>query len=216
MRLLKLYQHSNGMIDIPRLFKLLCVVCLLLTSVSCSRPVIGRFDSDTVLLAFGDSLTYGTGAGQTESYPAVLSGILGCTVINGGKPGEVSADGLARLPAELEKYKPDLVIICHGGNDFLGKIGESEVAGNIDRMAALCRQLDIEVVIVATPKPGILLRAPGFYRDVARKHGVPVENKLIAQVLSKSHLKSDYIHPNARGYKLIAEGMGVFLREHQQ
>lgn len=204
------------MINVSKLCGLNFIVCLMLTAAGCSRPVISRLDADTVVLAFGDSLTFGTGAGQGEAYPAVLSDILGCTVINGGKPGEVTADGLARLPSELEKHSPDLVIICHGGNDFLGKISEEEVAGNIDKMVAMCRRQDIDVVIAATPKPGIILKAPGFYRSVARKHSVPVESKLIAQVLSKSHLKSDYIHPNARGYRMIAEGMAEFLLKHQQ
>ena len=61
-------------------------------AVSALRPLT----NSSVVLAFGDSLTFGTGANEATSDPAVLANLIGRQVVRSGVPGEVSADGLAR------------------------------------------------------------------------------------------------------------------------
>ena len=60
---------------------------------------------DTKILAFGDSLTFGYGVARDKSYPSLLVDLLHVTVINEGFSGELSAQGLARLPSVLERHK---------------------------------------------------------------------------------------------------------------
>jgi len=90
---------------------------------SCSDEAkLPALAADATILAFGDSLTYGTGTSRDNAYPTVLEKLLKRRVINAGIPGEISSKGLNRLPALIEKYRPDLIIICHGGNDILRKL----------------------------------------------------------------------------------------------
>jgi lysophospholipase L1-like esterase len=62
-------------------------------------------DSRSTILAFGDSLTYGTGVAASQSYPTVLDGLVVAKVIRSGVPGEISANGLKRLEGELDRHQ---------------------------------------------------------------------------------------------------------------
>lgn len=169
---------------------------------------------DAVILAFGDSLTYGTGANhQTESYPAVLARLSGRTVINAGVPGEVSREGLARIQHLLEQHQPELVLLCHGGNDLIRKLDENQLRQNLSEMITLIRAHNAEVVMLSVPKPGVFLKPAAVYQEVADLFQVPLENEIIPDVESQTELKSDPIHPNAKGYRQVAEGVYQLLVE---
>jgi lysophospholipase L1-like esterase len=192
-------------------FLLLFVTALL---ASCTKsPQLSPLPRDAVILAFGDSLTYGTGAGENESYPAVLEKTLGKRVINAGVPGEVSATGLQRLPGLLEQHKPALLILCHGGNDLLQKLDQKALADNLRAMVRLAADKGVPVVMLAVPSPGLSLSPPPLYEEVAAELAVPLDLKSLSKILGRNALKSDYIHPNAAGYKLLAENIFKLLRK---
>jgi len=178
-----------------------------------SVPKLGRLDDKAVVLAFGDSLTFGTGANPTEAYPAVLGPLIARKVVGSGMPGEVSEEGLARLPEVLDEVQPGLLILCHGGNDFLRKSDEGKAAANVRAMVKLARDRGIAVVILATPKPGFGVELPKFYGDIGREFGIPVEAEILGAVLTDRGLKSDLVHPNAQGYRKIAEAVAKMLKK---
>lgn len=190
---------------------LILLLCLL---TACSdSPKLSPLPPDGTVLAFGDSLTYGTGATDGESYPAVLQTLSGRAVINAGVPGEISAEGLARLPQALDEHLPRLLILCHGGNDFLRALGEKQAADNIRAMINLARSRGVEVVLMGVPKFGILLSPPEFYANLAEELKVPYEGDAIRSVLVDNSMKSDEVHPNAQGYRVIAETLMNLLRK---
>jgi len=180
-----------------------------------SAPKIRLLNSDSVVVAFGDSLTAGTGAGKDKSYPAVLSDIIGCTVVNAGIPGEVTQDGLQRLPAVLHRYNPDLVILCHGGNDILRRYNESTTISNLNRMIDLTRKNGADVILVGVPKPGLRIKTADLYNRIADQHKIPYDSESIAKILTKPSQKSDTIHPNAKGYKILAAALADLIMKSQ-
>jgi acyl-CoA thioesterase I len=189
------------------------VAALLLGACGGSTPKIAKLDRGAVVLAFGDSLTFGTGAAKDESYPAILERDTGLQVVNAGVPGEVSAEGLARLPEAIDEAQPRLVILCHGGNDFLQKLDDATAAGNIRAMIQLAKSRGIPVMLLATPKPGIPPSVPKFYADIAAEARIPLEGDVMRAVLLDASLKSDMVHPNGKGYGAIAAAVGKLLRK---
>ena len=168
---------------------------------------------DAVVLAFGDSLTYGTGADERDSYPAQLALLVGRKVARAGVPGEISSDGLARLPEALDEHQPGLLVLCHGGNDFLRRLSKQQVAANLRAMIRLAKSRSVDVVLIGTPEPGFAVSAPEFYAEIAKEFGIPYEDSVIGKILRDASLKSDPIHPNARGYRLIAERVAELLKK---
>ena len=192
----------------------LVLLALALTFTACGeRPKLERLPASAVVLAFGDSLTFGTGAAEAESYPAQLESLIGRRVVRAGVPGEVTAQALERLPAALEEHAPRLLILCIGGNDFLRRLGNAQAERNVRAMVQLAKSRGINVLLIGTPEPGLLPSPPAFYAAVAKDLGVPYEEGVITEVLKDASLKSDPIHPNARGYRVIAERLAARLKK---
>lgn len=188
------------------------VLAVALASCGKSVPRLARLAPDAVVLTFGDSLTFGTGAAATQSYPAELERIIGRKIVSAGVPGEVSAQGLARLSVVLDQVHPQLLILCHGGNDLLRKLDTAALAANLRAMVRLARDRGVPVVLIAVPKPGLFPSAHPVYTEVAAELGLPIEPDALADILTDNELKSDPIHPNARGYARLAERVAELLK----
>jgi acyl-CoA thioesterase-1 len=190
----------------------IALAALTLAACGGSAQKLEKLGPDAVVLAFGDSLTFGTGASPSESYPAQLEASIGRKVVNAGMPGEVSEEGLERLPGVLDQVKPAMLLLCHGGNDFLRKMDEARAAENVRAMVRLARERKIQVVLIATPKPTLPPSVPAFYRDIAAETRVGLVEAVMKEVLSDRDLKSDFVHPNAKGYKEIAKAVQKALK----
>jgi lysophospholipase L1-like esterase len=195
--------------------RLLCALfCAgLLAACGGSTPKIAKLAAGDTVLAFGDSLTYGTGARPEQSYPAVLAQLIGRNVVRAGVPGEQTAGGLARLPGLLDEHRPRLVIVCLGGNDMLRKQPPAAIESNLREILKTIRSRGIDAVLVGVPEPGLVTSAPEFYARLAGEFGVPYEGKVVTRVLYSPELKSDPIHPNAAGYRRMAEAVAEVLRK---
>ena len=198
---------------IGRVFAL-CLTGLLLAACDAGVPGIAKLPADGVVLAFGDSLTYGYGARPEESYPAVLQALIERRVIRSGAPGEVTSGGLARLPGVLRKHRPNLLIMIHGGNDILRGVAPKNIEANLRAMVRMAKDEGIDVVLIGVPRAGIFLgQSAGLYEKIAEEFAIPYDGKILPGILVKSSLKSDGIHPNAQGYRKLAKGIEALLKK---
>lgn len=196
----------------PRIGALIAVFALLLSGCG-QHPKLALLAPDAVVLAFGDSLTHGTGATEEESYPSQLARVTGRRVVREGVPGEVSAAGLARLSAVLDEHRPRLLLLCHGGNDFLRRLPREQAAENLRAMIRLAKARGVEVLLIGTPEPGFTVVPPAFYGEIAKEFRIPYEGDVLGKILRDGSLKADQIHPNAKGYLLMAERVAELLRK---
>lgn len=170
--------------------------------------------ADAVIVAFGDSLTFGTGVPPHQSYPTVLGQLTGRRVINAGVPGEVSSTAVQRLRRVVERDRPDLVVLCHGGNDILRRHDRSTLERNLRTMVGYLRDEGVAVVLLGVPEPGIFLTTVDLYHAIADDYGVPIDADIVPSLLRDDAFKSDQIHFNAPGYRRLAEAVAAVLRRH--
>jgi lysophospholipase L1-like esterase len=191
----------------------LAIAAALLAACGPAIPKLPGIGPEAVVLAFGDSITFGTGAAPEQAYPEALGRLISRKVVAAGVPGELSEEGLRRLPAVLEDVKPQLLILCHGGNDFLRRQDEGRAAANVRAMIHLARSQGIAVMLIATPKPGWGVSKVKFYEELGKEFAIPVEAEVLADVLTTNKYKSDLVHPNAEGYAVIAAAVAKVLKK---
>lgn len=183
----------------------LLVVLVSVGACTDSAPHLTPLGSGDTIIAFGDSLTSGTGAAPQESYPAVLQELTGLQVINAGLPGEVTVDALVRLPGLLEQYRPALVILCHGGNDMLRGVSAEAVYRNLEAMVDRVRAYGAELIMVGVPRPRLLFLEPAeIYDRLADERHLVYLRDVLPQLESEAGMKSDPIHLNGAGYRRLA------------
>ncbi len=191
----------------------LLVACLALPACTPKPSPLQALGNNDVVLAFGDSLTAGVGAGPGETYPEVLQTLIGRTVINDGVSGEVTAQGLDRLPDSLDRHQPRLLLLCLGGNDMLRNMDRAAAESNLREMVRLAQGRGVPVVLIAVPEPRLIAGVAAFYRRIAADFQIPLEDEVLLDVLKNGSTKSDPIHPNAAGYRRIAQSIAALLRE---
>ena len=187
---------------------------LLVALVACTDPV--QYDplpTGAVVLAFGDSVTYGTGASRGEDYPSRLATLTGWQVVNAGIPGDTARAATARIADELAEARPAVAIIELGGNDFLRRRGADEIKEDLRSIITAVRAAGAIPVLVSVPELSVLGAVIGrlgdspIYAALADEEDVLLIDEVFADVLSDDALRADRIHPNAAGYRLLAEHM---------
>ena len=190
-----------------------CLFFLAISLLACRAEKLAAVPAGSPVLVLGDSLSYGTGASAQEDYPTLLAASTGWKMINEGVPGHTSADGLARLPGLLEENAPKVLMIELGGNDFLRSVPTRETIANLKAMIETAKAQNIAVWLVAIPEFSPVKAAFGgltdhpLYEKLAEETGVILIQNVFSDVLSKNSLKADQIHPNAQGYRAVAEKM---------
>ena len=186
---------------------LFAVVCAFLL-VGCDKggPLSPLSGSDTIV-AFGDSLTEGYGVSEANSYPQVLAKITGMRVVNEGVSGELSSEGLQRLPSVLAEHKPALMILMHAGNDILQNRSLSKAKQNLAAMIEMAQRAKTQVILIGVPQKNLFSDSAAIYGELAEQYDLVFEDDLIADLIRTPSKKSDSVHFNASGYADIAHSV---------
>ena len=197
----------------------LLLTCAWLALAGCGpSPPLAPLTAGSSVLAFGDSITFGTGAAPGDDYPARLAAISGWQVHNAGIPGETADEARGRIGAAIAEARPALVIVESGGNDFLRRRPEAAVKEDLRAIVAAIRASGAQVVLLAVPKFSLLGAATGrlpdspIYAELAKEEKLPLIAGVLAETLSDPRLKADPVHPNADGYRKLADGVAEQLR----
>jgi lysophospholipase L1-like esterase len=96
---------------------------------------------------------------------------------------------------------------------MLRKVDEGQTQSNLRAIIKAIQAQGIAVVLVGVPKPALVTSPPPFYEAIAKEFGIPYEGKIVTDVLYKPDQKSDSIHPNAKGYRRMAEAIAALLKK---
>jgi acyl-CoA thioesterase-1 len=188
------------------IFLVACSLQLAALLAGCAKKEIKNIGSKgTNIICFGDSITFGYGVSSGEDYPSMLAKIVPLTVINAGIDGDTTTEALKRLDSDVISRKPRLVIIEFGGNDFLRGIHNEVTIGNITEMAEKIQESGAMVAIVDISAGFLLNQYSTPLYNFCKAKGVVFIPKVLKGIITNPSLKSDFIHPNAKGYKIIAE-----------
>lgn len=187
------------------------------------REVLADGNQPVRIVCFGDSVTglYYHSGGR-RAYPELIGERYpGATVINAGKSGHTTTNGLARIQQDVLVHKPHLVTVMFGLNDVAK--GTIELyRRNLIEIVTKCRAAGAEVILctpnaVSETEPRPVAKVAAFAevaRNVAAELKVPLADVHAATETLRTSAPeswrlsmSDEIHPNLRGHRHLAESI---------
>lgn len=171
--------------------------------------------ADPTILFLGDSLTAGFEVEYDNSFPALLGKRLSVKytnikIINGGISGSTTSSALSRLKWHI-KSKPDILVLALGINDGLRGIPPALIKANLDKVIKTAIDHKIKVLLIgmlAPPNYGehYTHQFQMLYQDLANSYKLPFYPFLLDGVVGNASLNlPDGVHPNAKGYAIIAD-----------
>jgi acyl-CoA thioesterase-1 len=158
----------------------------------------------TNIIAFGDSLVAGYGGTPGHDFPSLIGAELGAPVINAGKNGDTTASALMRIDTDVLARDPKIVIVLLGGNDFLHRTLLADTIKNLTDIIDRIQAKGAGVVLVGF-NPDAFTDYDRAYRTLAASEAVSYVPNVLQDILGQPGLMSDYIHPNDKGYAMMAE-----------
>lgn len=171
---------------------------------SASPELVNYPPKNEVIVAFGDSLVEGIGSTPGNDFVSLLSEQLGAKVINEGVAGDTTAQGLVRIDA-VQKHDPGIVLLLLGGNDALRRI---ELETTERNLATIIQELQYDgALVVLLGVRGGLIGDPydDMYEALSERYGTVYIPNVLSGILLKPELTADQIHPNDKGYRIVAD-----------
>jgi len=180
-------------------------------------------DSEQTLVVFGDSLSAAYGIAEADGWVTLLSQRLleqgfSYQLINSSVSGETTDGGLSRLPAVLDSFNPDLVILELGGNDGLRGLPLINIKQNLQSMVELAQTNGVTVMLAGIqipPNYGPRYTIPFFemYQVIAKENDLALLPFLIEGIPQQPELmQGDGIHPIAEAQEMILDNVWSVLK----
>ncbi|MCL5271576.1 MAG: GDSL-type esterase/lipase family protein [bacterium] len=168
--------------------------------------------SDRPIVALGDSLTAGFGAAPDADYPSRLAALLGRPIINCGVNGDTIADVARRLDRDVLALRPAVVIVLLGGNDLLQQRNLDQSFNQLRAIVERIQAREAMVVLVGLDGLSPLGGIGGRYKQLARDTGCLFVPDVLDGIFGHATLMADAVHPNARGYDLVARRIAKAMK----
>jgi len=174
------------------------------------------------VMVFGDSLSAAYGLAPSEGWVALLGERLakeapGWRVVNASVSGETTSGGLRRLPEDLKRHRPRVVLIALGANDALRGQPVAAMRSNLDQMIRIARRARAEPVLAGLlipPNYGIdyAREFRELYPAIARSGKVALVPFLLDGVAERRELfQPDQLHPTAAAQPQILANVWAVL-----
>jgi acyl-CoA thioesterase-1 len=168
-----------------------------------------------ILACFGDSITEGYMVPRSAAWPHLVGRMLGVRTLNFGVSGDTTFDGLRRLHSVLG-HDMDALFLEFGLNDFFMGIPMESARSNLESISRAFLERGIKVILA-----GFSFRGQGaerwheMYAELAKELQVLLYPNIFRAIDGCSDcLLPDGLHPNEKGYRLMAEDIGAFLAEN--
>ena len=196
---------------------------LLLVLLMVVLPAGASLAAPRTILVLGDSLSAAFGFELRHGWVAQLEQRLArdrldYTVVNASVSGDTTANGLARLPALLQRHRPGIVIVELGGNDGLRGLPPEQIKHNIVAIVKEAKVAGAKVVLVGVPLPPnygrqYIERFRRLYGEIAAEQNVALVPSIVDGVAGDRVLmQPDGIHPTAQAQPRMLENVWAKLR----
>ena len=175
------------------------------------------------ILVLGDSLSAAHNIAANQGWVHLLEVRLGkmeppWRVVNASISGETTLSGRHHLPALLETYKPDVLVLELGGNDGLRGLPLAALRDNLAAMIELAQKHKAKVLLVGIELPVNYgpryrdgLRA--IYAELAReRHAALVPFLLDGIALDPALMQDDGLHPVAAAEPRVLDNVWKALQ----
>jgi len=204
--------------NILKVFGIIALVAIIgISMAACASSNAATGDStvnatsgEETIVCLGDSLTAGANAtivgkdDKSKSWPAFLQNKVNIPVINAGVSGNTTAQGLARVKKDVLSKNPRIVIILLGGNDYLQKIPLATTKNNLQKIIDMVNDGKRKIYLIRFyPGPGWNDQVDNMFNTLASSNNIEQIDASWPDVWK--NMSADGMHPNAKGYELMAE-----------
>jgi acyl-CoA thioesterase-1 len=179
---------------------------------------------ESTLLVMGDSLSAGYGMSLEQAWPALLQEKLLASatddqwqVINASVSGETTQGGVRRLPALLEQFQPQWVLLELGANDGLRGYPIANMSSNLATMIEQSQAAGAKVAVLGIQLPpnyGERYTVPFFaqYEELAKRYNTALVPFILDNVAGSSDLmQADGLHPTSSAQAIIVDNIWYHL-----